>query len=101
MFRSPAARACYWSTWGVGQPCADLRSPEWRAELKKIFAFWVGRGLPKFVLGVVGVDVGDGPKHEQQGIEQAEPEDRENEPAESANQEREQAAHRAAVSAPP
>ena len=36
-----ASGACYWSIWGQGQPCADLESPEWRAELTAILRHWV------------------------------------------------------------
>ena len=53
--RSPAAGgACYWSIWGVGQPCADLTSPEWQAELTKIVQHWVGRGVDGFMLDAPG-----------------------------------------------
>ena len=47
---SPAADACYWSTWGKGQPCGDLASPEWRKQLTRIFSHWADRGLDGFLL---------------------------------------------------
>lgn len=40
--RSPAAGgACYYSIWGVGQPCGDLASAEWQAELSRIVQHWI------------------------------------------------------------
>ena len=48
---SPVAQACYWSVWGIGQPAGDLSKPEWRAELTKIFTFWVKTmGVDGFML---------------------------------------------------
>ena len=39
--RSPAAGgACYYSIWGNGQPCGDLGSAEWAAELTGIIQHW-------------------------------------------------------------
>jgi hypothetical protein len=32
---------CYWSIWGIGEPCVDYSSPEWRKELKSVLTFWV------------------------------------------------------------
>ena len=34
------AGASYLSTW-AGQPCTDLASPEWRAEVGRILTFWI------------------------------------------------------------
>ncbi len=46
-----AGGACYWSIWGVGQPCGDLDAPEWRAELTAILTHWaVDMGLDGFML---------------------------------------------------
>lgn len=40
--RSPAAGgACYYSIWGVGQPCGDLAAPAWQAELTRIIRHWI------------------------------------------------------------
>lgn len=54
--RSPAAGgACYYSIWGTGQPCGDLASPEWQAELTRIIEHWVtDRGLDGFMLDAPG-----------------------------------------------
>jgi hypothetical protein len=63
--KSPAAGgACYWSIWGAAQPCGDLASPEWQAELTNIIKHWAGTLLldgfmldaPGFYLAYNGSD---------------------------------------------